>query len=63
MKFLFGIIGKHVVSVKLIELTLNTHLSILLKWRLAVQHLSGLTIEWEQNQTPRKQNIFTQICF
>lgn len=47
MKFLFGIIGKHVVSVKLIELTLNTHLSILLKWRLAVQHLSGLTIEWD----------------
>lgn len=62
MKFLFSI-GKHVVSLKLIGLTLNAHLSILLKWRLAVQHLSELAIEWEQNQAHRKQNIFSQICF
>lgn len=62
MKFLSSI-GKHVVSVKLIGLTLNEHLCILLKWRLSAQHLSGLTIEWEQNQAHRKQNIFTQICF
>lgn len=62
LKFLSDI-GKRVVSVKSIGLKLNLYFSILLKWRLAVQHLSGLNIEREQNQVHRKQDIFRQMCF
>lgn len=52
-------IGKCVVSEKLTGMKLNLHLSILLKWRLAVQHLSGLNIKGEQNQDHRKQDLFS----